>query len=112
MNSVFRNIKNSALSVLQSNIQIVNTVFQDNQAPSTGGAIQIDFTSTLNLTSCTFTGNSAVTFGGAVYTLHGSTTTVFNCSFTGNVGGGGGAIFSVQICRNCELLLTQYRLAT
>jgi predicted outer membrane repeat protein len=100
LNSVFEGNQSStaggALYLNSSNVLLINNSFTGNASNSAGGAMYSDNTGGL-LMNNTFTGNTAATTGGAIY-YYGSSSghqmTLINNVIENNAGQHGGAIYS------------------
>ncbi|WP_225369316.1 hypothetical protein [Methanobrevibacter arboriphilus] len=84
-------VEGAAVDVHAGNVNITNSVFENNQALDTGGAINFAIQSVgSQLINCNFTNNSAST-GGAIKILN-TDILIRNCKFTSNIATSGGAI--------------------
>jgi hypothetical protein len=81
----------AAISVTGITAYLKNTRFINCSTTANGGAIFIDYDSTVNIISCIFSDNSAQMNGGAVYIQKSSILSVFNSDFNNNQALSGGA---------------------
>ncbi|MCH7700259.1 MAG: VCBS repeat-containing protein, partial [Planctomycetes bacterium] len=92
-----------ALYNLTSHPTVMTSIFVENSASSSGGAIYnlgeeyVSF-SDPDVVQCAFLGNTAGENGGAIYSLDYVTTTLINCSFLGNMADlAGGGMFASYV---------------
>ncbi len=96
------NACNGTLHIVNSTINVENTIFRNNTAVN-GGSIYAGWSSTVTVENTTFTNNSAGPSvndyyhgnGGAVYAIYKSTVTVGTTTFTNNSAQWGGAVYAV-----------------
>ncbi len=73
---------------------VINCVFKNNRATSSGGGISITDGSSTTLINCSFVNNSASVSGGGIFN-QGASPTLINCSFQNNTATLGKAITNV-----------------
>lgn len=84
-------VEGAAIDVHAGHVNITNSIFENNQALDTGGAINFAIQSIgSQLINCNFTNNTAST-GGAIKIIN-TDILIRNCKFTSNIATSGGAI--------------------
>ena len=84
-------INGAAITSVQSNLDIVESTFSNNEATRNGGAINVSLSSKLRLRDSTFIGNSG-RYGGGFYSK-GSDVVVENSTFQDNKAEAGGGFY-------------------
>ncbi len=92
-----------AITCLESNLTLTNTLFCGNTATEKGGAIYLAAGSQLHANNCTFSGNFSPWGGGAIHAQLNSMVSLSNCTLAGNQSYLSGGI---EAAKNSPLYLT------
>ena len=89
----YNRVMGGAIYLASGNVDILNSVFQDNHADSYGGAIEIDSSGEINILNNSFIDNSVTYGGGSIYAGSDSSGTLIE----GNMFSGGSASYGAVI---------------